>query len=163
MQKKNKIALSRKIIYGSGELFNATSMVIILMFFLKFLTDVVHIRPALAGIALVAGKLWDAVSDPLIGIISDRTKSSLGRRRFFLLSFCLPGSVSFTLLWLFINNGNDLIKIIYYTFAYITFKTFFTLLNVPYQALGTEITVNYKERTSLIYFRMIFSITGSLI
>jgi len=80
-----KLARKTKIIYGAGDLGFSLTTTIIGAYFLLFLTDVIHIRPAYAGIAILAGKIWDWVNDPLIGHISDRTRSRWGRRRPFLL------------------------------------------------------------------------------
>ncbi len=151
------------MIYGSGELLNGTSTVIILMLYLKFLTDVVALSPLLAGVCLVAGKLWDAISDPLIGAISDRTRSRFGRRRLFFLLFSVPGSIAFAAMWVKISTGIVWIQVVYYAGIYVAFKTLSTLLNVPYQALGPELTDNYNERTSLVTFRMAFAILGSMV
>lgn len=164
MSKKNDqlLGTGTKLVYGSGEFFNGTATVIILMLYLKFLTDVVGIPPFWAGICVVSGKLWDAISDPLIGAISDRTKSRWGRRRVYFLIFCVPASFSFASMWLFIHSDHLWVKVTYYAVAYVAFKTLSSLLNVPYQALGPELTSDYDERTSLITFRMAFSLAGAI-
>jgi sugar (glycoside-pentoside-hexuronide) transporter len=152
----------QKVVYGSGELFNATSTVVILMLFLKFLTDVVGLAPLWAGLCVVAGKLWDAVSDPLIGHLSDRTKSRWGRRRVYFVLFSIPASLSFVSLWLVLDLESRWATVTYYAVAYVTFHTLSTLLNVPYQALGPELTTGYDERTSLVVVRMAFSLGGAI-
>lgn len=165
MEKKSKREIStfKKFTYGAGEFFNATTVVIILMLYLKFLTDVVGLSPMLAGVCLVAGKAWDAVSDPLIGTISDRTRSRFGRRRVYFLLFSVPASLSFLSMWFLLSVDSVWIKVVYYGLAYITFKTFSSLLMVPYQALGPELVRGYDERTSLMTFRMAFSPVSAIV
>lgn len=160
---KTRLTTGTKLLYGSGEFFNGTTTAIILFFYLKFLTDIVLIPPFWAGICIIAGQFWDAVNDPLIGSISDRTRSRFGRRRIYFLLFTLPASVSFFLMW--ITVGVDVLwaKVVYYAAIFVVFKTVASLLNVPYQALGPELASDYDERTSLITFRMAFSLFGAIV
>ena len=88
-----------KIIYGSGDIGFSLTTTIIAAYFLIFLTDVVGIRPAVAGFAILAGRTWDYFNDPMIGHISDRTRSRWGRRRPFLLFGALPFALAFMLMW----------------------------------------------------------------
>lgn len=162
-EKSSRLSPLIKLSYGSGEFFNATSTVIILMLYLKFLTDVVELSPFLAGICVVSGKLWDAISDPIIGHISDKTRSRWGRRRVFFLIFAFPASLAFLSMWAHLELESTWATVVYYAFAYVTFKTVASLLNVPYQALGPELASGYDERTSLIIYRMAFSISGAII
>ena len=71
----------RKIVYGSGESVPVVANTVIGLYFLYFLTDIVGISPALAGTVFMIGRSWDAITDPAIGLISDRTKTRWGRRR----------------------------------------------------------------------------------
>lgn len=160
---EKRVSVFQKISYGTGEFFNATTVVIILMLYLKFLTDVVGLSPLWAGICVVAGKAWDAVSDPLIGNLSDRTSSRFGRRRVFFLLFALPASLSFVAMWLFLSVEATWVKVVYYSLAYVTFKTLSSLLMVPYGALGPELSADYDERTSIVVYRMVFSPVGAIV
>ncbi|MCP4196920.1 MAG: MFS transporter [Proteobacteria bacterium] len=157
-----KLSSTTKLIYGGGELLNATSTVIILMLYLKFLIDTVGLSPMMAGVCLVSGKLWDAFSDPLIGAISDRTHSRFGRRRIYFLLFSVPASVAFAAMWIKMDTAALWTQVVYYAAIYVAFKTLATALNVPYQALGPELTDDYDDRTSLITFRMAFAISGAI-
>lgn len=160
---RRELKRRKKLIYGAGELFNSTTTVIILMLYLKFLTDVAGLTPILAGVCVVAGKLWDAVSDPLIGSISDRTRSRFGRRRIYFAVFAVPSALAFAAMWLTFDATSQALTVIYYALAYVVFKTLATLLNVPYQALGPELVRGYDERTALVSFRMAFSLFGSIL
>jgi GPH family glycoside/pentoside/hexuronide:cation symporter len=132
------------------------------MFFqLYFLTDVAGLRPDLAGWAVGAGRIWDAVNDPLFGLVSDRIRSRWGRRRVLLLFGALPLGVSFAMMWL-VPPWGPLGLTVYYALAFILFDTVFTAVHVGYNALTPEMTPDYDERSSLNGYRMVFSISGTL-
>jgi GPH family glycoside/pentoside/hexuronide:cation symporter len=82
-----------------GDVGNAMVNSAILFFLLVFYTDGVLIAPALAGSALLVGKIYDAVNDPIFGWISDRTRSRFGKRRVYMIFGALPLAVSIVLLW----------------------------------------------------------------
>jgi GPH family glycoside/pentoside/hexuronide:cation symporter len=157
--------LSRKakIIYGGGDLGFSLTTTIIGAYFLFFLTDVVGIQPAVAGIAILVGRTWDYVNDPIIGHISDRTRSRWGRRRPFLLFGALPFALAFMLMWYRPPFESQVALAAYYAAAYVLFDAAATFVYMPYYALTPELTENYDERTSLTSYRMFFSIFGSLL
>jgi GPH family glycoside/pentoside/hexuronide:cation symporter len=95
-----KLPTFTKIIYGFGDIGFSMTGTIIAAYFPIFLTDVIGIAPAVAAIALFIGKSWDYINDPLIGHLSDRTRSGWGRRRPFLLFGALPYGLVFAFLWL---------------------------------------------------------------
>lgn len=107
-------------------------------------------------------KIWDAVNDPMIGWLTDRTNTRWGRRRPWLLFGAAPFGLLFFLQWIvppFDVTG----KFIYYLIIALLFDTAFTVVNVPYAALTPELTRDYDERTSLNAYRFAFSIGGSLL
>ena len=128
-----------------------------------FLTDVVGLRPALAGTAMMIAKQWDWINDPLIGHISDRTSSRWGRRRPFLLFGFIPFGVTFTLLWWKPSFQSQIGLAAFYVGAYVLYDAAATFVYMPYFALTPELTPDYDERTTLTTYRMAFSILGSLI
>jgi len=158
-----KLSRLTKMIYGSGDIGFSMTTTIVSAYFLIFLTDVVGIRPAIAGIAILIGRTWDYINDPLIGHISDRTRSRWGRRRPFLLFGALPFALAFMLMWIKPPWENWMALTAYYAFAYVLFDTAATFVYMPYYALTPELTENYDERTSLTSYRMFFSIFGSLL
>ena len=132
------------------------------MFFqLYFLTDVAGLRPDLAGLAIGIPRIWDAVNDPLIGLLSDRIRSPWGRRRVLLLFGSVPLGLSFIFMWLVPNLGQIGLAF-YYAIIFVLFDTAFTVVHVGYNALTPEMTPDYDERSSLNGYRMVFSITGTL-
>ncbi len=158
-----KLSRKTKIIYGAGDLGFSLTTTIIGAYFLLFLTDVIHLRPAYAGIAILAGKIWDWVNDPIIGHISDRTRSRWGRRRPFLLFGALPFALAFVMMWYRPPFTSDLALVAYYAVAYVVFDAAATFVYMPYFALTPELTEDYDERTALTSYRMFFSIFGSLL
>jgi len=158
-----KLSRKTKIIYGAGDLGFSLTSTIIGAYFLLFLTDVIHLRPAYAGIAILAGKIWDWVNDPLIGHISDRTRSRWGRRRPFLLFGALPFALAFVMMWYRPPFESNMALVIYYAAAYVVFDAAATFVYMPYFALTPELTEDYDERTALTSYRMFFSIFGSLL
>lgn len=89
-QEQDKLKVATKLVYGVGDVGNAMVNSAIQFFLLIFYTDGALIAPALAGSALLIGKIWDAVNDPLFGWISDRTTSRFGKRRVYMIFGALP-------------------------------------------------------------------------
>lgn len=81
----DRLPLWRKIGYGLGDIYGGGSLVVVSFYYLIFLTDVVRLNPALAGTVILISKGYDAITDPFEGVISDRTRTRLGRRRPYLL------------------------------------------------------------------------------
>lgn len=152
-----------KLMYGVGDLGFSITSTIIATYFAIFLTDVVGISPGIVAIAIFIGRSWDYINDPLIGYISDRTRSKWGRRRPFLLFGALPFGIVFVLLWWKPSWTNEVALAVYYAAAYVLFDTAATFAYMPYFALTPELTSDYDERTSLTTYRMFFSIVGSLV
>jgi len=160
--KQSRLPLWLKLIYGSGEWSYASFGTLRQIFYAIFLTDVVGLDARLASFAALVGVTWDAVNDPIVGIISDRVKTRWGRRRPFLLFFSIPFGLSFLLLWWAPPWHNQIALMLTVTFAYMLSDTFQTLVSVPYNTLTPEITPDYDERTSLTGFRMFFNLLASL-
>jgi len=161
MQKK--IPLWTKIVYGSGDFGYSMTNSIIAAYFLLFLTDVVGMSPAVAGIAILIGRTWDYINDPLIGNISDRTKSRWGRRRPFLLFGAVPFAITFAMLWYKPAFTDQTALAIYFALAYVLYDAAQTFVFMPYFALTPDLTDDYDERTSLTSYRMVYNIIGGLV
>jgi len=162
MNRTEKLGIGTKVGFGAGDIFGGGSMVIVGFFYLYFLTDVLLISPGLAGIVFLVSKGWDAFSDPIMGIISDRTRTRFGRRRpYFLLGAGLV-FLSFTMMWYPVNFHQEMNRFVYVIAAYLFFSTAYTIVMIPYFALASELTTDYHERTSLTTVRMFFSSFSSL-
>ena len=139
-------------------------MYLILSFYvMKFSTDVLLIAPAVMGAIFSLSRIWDAISDPLAGYLSDRTTFRLGRRRTWILASCLPISLGFYAVFAppFSMEGTSLT--IWMTIAIIGFYSAMTLFFVPHMALGAELSTDYHERSRLFGVRHIFYILGSIL
>jgi GPH family glycoside/pentoside/hexuronide:cation symporter len=159
----NELSRWTKFIYGAGDTGFSLTSTILGAYFAIFLTDVVGLQPGIAAAAIFIGRSWDYVNDPLIGHISDRTRSRWGRRRPFLLFGAIPFGIAFTFLWWRPPIENSLGLAAYYAVAYLLFDTAATFAYMPYFALTPELTEDYDERTALTSYRMFFSILGGLV
>jgi len=158
-----KLPRLTKIIYGFGDIGFSMTSTIVAAYFPIFMTDVVGITPAVAAIALFIGKSWDYINDPLVGYISDRTRTRWGRRRPFLLFGALPFGIIFALLWWVPPVESRTALAVFYTIMFILYDAAFTFVGMPYFSLTPELTEDYDERTELTGYRMFFSILGGLI
>lgn len=163
-ENQDKLSLKTKLFYGIGDIGNAIVNSAIQFFLLIFYTDGALLPPALVGSALLVGKIWDAINDPLFGWFSDRTSSKrFGKRRVFMIFGAIPLGLSIALLW-FVPKGLDQIGIfIWIALTFILFDTIWTLTNVPYYSLTSELTEDYDERSSLTSFRMILAVPAYLV
>ncbi|MBI9105043.1 MAG: MFS transporter [Spirochaetales bacterium] len=161
-EKHEKLSVKTKLIFGWGDFFGGASINTISFFYLIFLTDVVNIPPSLAGTAIMISKLWDAFTDPLMGVITDRTRTRFGKRRpwFFLAIFTV--FAGWVLLWNPVAFDSVKARFAYVLFSYMLFNTFSTMVLVPWVATQPLLTPNYDERTSINLFRTIFSFTGTI-
>ena len=160
---KQKLPWTTKLLYGSGDLGFSLTTTLIGAYFAIFLTDVVGVSPSVAAAAFFIGRSWDYVNDPIIGHLSDRTRSRWGRRRPFLLFGALPFGLAFAMLWWRPGFQRQLFLAVYYAAAFLLFDTAATLVYMPYFSLTPELTSEYDQRTSITTYRMFFSILGSLI
>ena len=151
-----------KVVYGTGDWGVATFNTLRQIFYAIFLTDVVGLDPRLASFAAFMGVLWDAINDPLVGVISDKVRSKWGRRRPFLLYFAVPYGLAFLMLWWAPPIQNQLLLMLYVMIAYALSDTLQTLVIVPFHALTPEMTSDYDERTSLASYRMFFNFLASV-
>ncbi len=163
MEIKQKLTKKNIFSYAVGDLYGGGAFFIIGALFLVFLTDVAKISPALAGTIILVGKVWDAITDPTMGYITDHTRSKYGRRRLYFLIGIVPIFLSWFLLWSSFGLTNEVSKFIYYLLVYLLFNTVFTLVMVPYNSMPSEMTSIYKERSKLITIRMLFSQGGMLL
>jgi glycoside/pentoside/hexuronide:cation symporter, GPH family len=155
-----KLSLKTKIFYGIGDIGNAIFNTAVSFFLLIFYTDGALIAPALASSAMLIGKIWDAVNDPIFGAISDRAHHRLGKRRVFMIYGAAPLAIFAALLWFVPKGMTDVLTFLWIAVTFILFDTFMTITGVPYYALTAELTRDYNERASLTTWRMLFGVVA---
>ncbi len=158
----DKLPTRTKFFYGVGDLGNATVNSAIQFFLMKFYTDAALVVPALAGSALLVGKIWDAINDPLAGWFTDRVRSPLGKRRVFMIFGAIPLGISIALLW-HVPPASRVSTFLWIALTFVLFDTLWTLTNVPYYALTSELTDDYDERSSLTAYRMAMAVPAYLV
>ena len=162
MKNVSRLPLWMKILYGSGDWGISSIGMMRSIFYAIYLTDVVGLEPRLASFGALAGIIWDAVNDPLIGILSDRLQTRWGRRRPFLLWFAIPFGLSFIILWSAPDWDSQAALLAYVTLSFMISDTLTTLVSVPFLSLTPELTPDYDERTTLTSFRSVFQLIGAL-
>ncbi len=158
-----KLSLKEKLGFGVCDLGGNALFTIMAFWLMNYLTDQVGLNPSSAGAALMIGRVWDAVADPVMGFISDRTQSRFGRRRPYIF---LGGIIVFlTMILMFTNPKLQSQHWLFWwaTAAYTLLCLGYTIFNIPYSALTPELTSDYHERTVLNGFRMTFAVIGTLI
>ncbi|MHC5856216.1 MFS transporter [Nostoc sp.] len=164
-----KLDLKTKLAYGAGDLGPAITANISVFYLLFFFTNIAGIPAGLAGSILMISKIWDGVNDPLVGFLSDKTKSRRwGRRLPWMFYGAIPFGIFFFLQWIvpqFSANHSDNIWPLfwYYVIIGVISQSFYTVVNLPYTAMTPELTQDYDERTGLNSFRFTFSIGGSIL
>ncbi|NHZ84414.1 MAG: MFS transporter [Planctomycetia bacterium] len=160
---EEKLSFGLKLGYGIGDIGSNIFIVTSGLFLLFFLTNILGVNPALAGLMLLFPKLWDVISDPIMGGISDVTNSRLGRRRPYLLAAAIPFGIIFFLMFLAPQYNSELSKALYVGLMFALGCTVFTIFNVPYSSMVAEMSNDYNERMSITSFRMIGSSVGVLL
>ncbi|MGQ1908433.1 MFS transporter [Marinifilum sp. RC60d5] len=158
----HKIGLKEKIGYGFGDFASSMFWKIFAMYLTFFYTDVVELSPESVAMMFIMVRLWDGLNDPLMGIIADRTNTSKGKFRPFLLWVAIPFGVIGVLTFSVPEIGPSG-KLIYAYITYTLMMMVYTAINVPYGSLMAVMTENPKERTSLASFRFIGAYSGGIV
>jgi GPH family glycoside/pentoside/hexuronide:cation symporter len=157
-----KLSFWTKAAYGAGTVGVSMTGNILVFFVLFFFTDVAGLSAALGSSLLTIGKLADAISDPAIGLMSDRTQSRWGRRFPWMIVGVIPFGISFALLW-FIPPWGEWGLFAYFAVLAVIFNISYTAIFLPYVALTPELTQDYNERTRVNSFRFTFAISSSIL
>lgn len=155
-----------KVAYSVGDLTVSSGNAVLGFFLLPFFLEVARVKVLQTTLIMVLGRLWDAVTDPLVGRLSDRTNSRWGRRRPWLLFFCVPFVVSYALLWQTYGgafDGQPWVKFVYYLIFLLLTNSFYTCLIVPHLALIPELTSSDEERTVLASYKIVVTIIAAFL
>ncbi len=155
------IPLVDKIGYGLGNLGVGIAMQVIGAYFVFFATAILGIPGSLAGLAVGISVFWDAVTDPLMGYLSDQTRTrKLGRRHPYLIAGSLGIAATVYLIWIIQPGWQTGAKFALMFIILIIFKSAMTVYITPYTALGAELSTDYNERTQIQGIKTIFFLSG---
>ncbi len=157
-----KLSFKEKIGYGLGDTASHFVWDMVGFWILIFYTDTYGISAAAAGTIMLIARIWDMVSDPVMGIIADRTNTRWGKFRPYILWMALPYSILAILTFTTPDFGQTG-KIIYAGVTYLLLMTVFTAINLPYSSLGAVMTSDSYERAGLNSYRFIFAFIGQFI
>lgn len=157
-----KLSFKEKIGYSFGDAAANFVFQTMLIFQLGFYTDVFHISAAAAGTLLLVGRVWDAIFDPFMGVIADKTNTKWGKFRPWILWSAIPYALIFVLAFT-TPNFSYTGKLIYAYITYILLMTLYSVNNLPYSALSGVMTADVNERTTLSSYRFIFAMIAAFI
>jgi GPH family glycoside/pentoside/hexuronide:cation symporter len=158
---EDRISTGAKIGYGVGDFGANLVFQSILIFLIFYFTDVFGIAASVAGTIFFVSKVWDAVTDPTMGYLSDRTHSRWGQKRPYLLFGAIPLGLCFFLLFAS-PNVSEGFRPIYALIFFLLVCTFYTVVNIPYGALTASMTVDAHERSKISGVRTFFALMGTL-
>ena len=149
--------------YSSANITTSGAGYVISLYYMKFLTDVVNLDMAWAGLVTTLAVVWDAITDPIMGVITDRTRSKYGKHRRYILWGMPLFVTSFAMM--FNSYGLDgeaepVKTFIYYTVAYMLYKTAYTIIDIPHVAMLPELAPDYDLRIQYNSVGYIFNSFG---
>ena len=161
--KTREVSIKEKIIFASADFFGGGGQTLVAVLYMMFLTNIIGINAAWAGTVIMISKMWDAVSDPIMGVISDNTRSKFGRRKPYIFMGGIMLIISMALLWYPVTFSTQLGLVIYVTATYLLYSTVSTVIAVPYSSLSTEVSTKYEETNKLNLLRLAFSLVSTAI
>ncbi|MCB0806979.1 MAG: MFS transporter [Bacteroidales bacterium] len=157
-----KLSVKEKVGYGLGDTASHFVWDMVGFWILIFYTDTFGISAAAAGTIMLIARIWDMVSDPIMGVIADRTNTRWGKFRPYILWMAVPYSVLAVLTFTTPDFGTTG-KVIYAGATYLLLMTVFTAINLPYSSLGAVMTSDSYERAGLNSYRFVFAFAGQFI
>ena len=162
LRRRHVLPLSVKLGYASGNLGKSIQWNTVDFLYLYFLTDLIGISPTLAGLIILASLVWDGVSDPLAGYLIDRLGGRIGSYQSLILFFAPIAMLGFLAIFILplVAPGS---VVAWALLAGLLFRTGYTLVDVPHNALLADVTRDSRERTVLSAYRFFFSSLGSIV
>ncbi len=149
--------------YSSANITTSGAGYVVSLFYMKFLTDVVNLPLGWAGLVTTVAVVWDAITDPIMGVITDRTRSKYGKHRRYILWGMPLLCLSFIMMWNgygFDGRTEPLKTFIYFTAAYMLYKTAYTVIDIPHVAMLPELAPDYDLRIQYNSVGYIFNSIG---
>lgn len=149
------VPLKTKIALGVGESTQAIYVFIGGFYLNVFFLETACLDPSYVALIQLLGGIWDTINDPLVGLLSDRTRTRLGRRRPWLLGAAVPTALAYFAIWTKLDDDiDDTFKLLYYLLCYMCLSAGITSIQVQITSLTPELTSDYDERTTLATYRL---------
>ncbi|WP_394729224.1 MFS transporter [Altererythrobacter sp. GH1-8] len=158
-----KLPIKLKLGWATGAFGVAMLMNGISTFILFYAVSVLGISPWLAGLVILLSKLFDVITDPIVGRWSDSIESPKGRRRPFLVWGAIISAISMAMVFTTPVFANEWLTATYLFFALCVYAAGFTIFNIPYLAMPAEMTDDYHERSSIHGYRIVFVASGAFL
>jgi len=159
---QQKLSIKEKVGYSLGDTASNLFFLTFLIFMPKFYTDVFGLTASAVALMFLITKIWDAVNDPIMGILADRTDTKMGKYRPYILWFAIPLGVAGVLTFTTPGLGENG-KLIYAYITYTAVMMLYTIVNVPYSALMGVMTPNAAERTVISSYRFVAAFVGQFV
>ena len=156
----NQVSWRIRLAFGVGQLPEGIKSAAFGFFLLFYYNQVLGLSGTLSGIAIFIAMLVDAVSDPMVGALSDSTRSRWGRRHPYMYASAIPFALSFYFLFVPMDGLSEMGLFWWLTIFSILTRTCMTFYSVPHMSLGAELTNDYDERTLLSSLRMVLQLVG---
>lgn len=158
-----RVGVPVKFAYGAGQMVEGVSTVVLGTFLFFFYTAVLGLPGSLVGAAAAVSLIADAIADPLIGSLSDNTRSRWGRRIPFMAVGIPVVAVCLGLAFTPPAGAPAMVLFAWLTSISLVLRFAISVVNVPFIALGAEISTDYAERSSVVAWRWVFGVTGALL
>lgn len=152
-----------RFVFAAADIWGGGGQTIISVLYLVFLTNVLGIRPGLAGTTLLFTKIWDAVIDPVLGVVGDNTRTRWGRRRPYLIFGGVALLMAMALLWLPVRFNSDVARAAFIAVTNMFFATIASMVAIAYSSLSTELTNDYEQRNKVNITRLAISLTATAV
>jgi GPH family glycoside/pentoside/hexuronide:cation symporter len=160
---EERVSRSTLVAYSLPRVGTGFLVILILIYLMKFSTDVLLLPPAVVGVVFGLTRIWDAIADPIAGYWSDRTRTRLGRRRPWLLASALPLALFNVMLWSPPAALGEGALVAWFSVALFGLYTAMSIFSIPHFALGAEMSRDYSERTRVFGARYLGFGIGTLV
>lgn len=158
---KDRVPFWRKMAYGTGMMSYVIMARSCNQFANPIFNDCMGVDPRFVSWVLGGSRLWDAITDPVMGNVSDNTRSKWGRRRPWIALGAMLSGITFSAIWLFPSGLSEMGYFFWFLITSLIFFVAFTIFSVPYMALGMEMSPDYNERTAVVAYRTVLSQVGA--
>ena len=161
--RRGKVGIGFKLLYAGGAVGDGITNTALSLFLLFYLTSVCGLSGTVAGAALLLGLVIDAIADPVIGLLSDNTRSRFGRRLPYIVLSTLPLALAFGLLFSVPSGLSGSAVAAYVIACGLALRLGMSFFTLPFVSVGAEVTDNYDDRSSIVSFRVTFTMIGTFL